>query len=1328
MLKLYRLIFFAVVSILTNSALGQSEISNYPFHDNALGTGGSAKLLTPEKKLSFDKRALLVGGKGESPEFTFPGWDGQEGTVAYRIKGINWNGSGKRFVVFMRATKTVEGSFIVYKYGPVKGIFVLGSKKIPGRKDLLSFPIYDRKLLSNWRSGDWHHVAFTWLKGKFVKLYLDGKLVASGSGTFNGPEKFNGIALGPSKSGMGYNTQSLIKDVYLSPRPMTDTEVALLSNQSIVKNETSVVPFSSMKHPAKQDGIISPDEYPNQFTGLVDNSNFRLSSHPAKVFTGYDQDNLYIAASIKLPSGYNLQSASLTKNDPKLIAGKDIFALFLAKQHKQRLTGLYFTVAPNGVTFDAQEVVDWKRLFCNREVNVNYAIKSTSRVDKESWTVEIAIPKNRIVDSPVLSLGFKLGSKRLSFNPQLVWYDHYQGLSKIVYSDCGIKQKYKSPASGNIQGIIELLANSQQKADLALNITKPQVSRKSDGMVVDKAINERLSIKGTDTLWQKEQELNLKNGKKKTVHFEHQLFKPDVYLFQTKLSTADRVIFNRALMFDYFSTLSIGLSPVPSIEKIKVIYQCRLASEKLKNARLVLEFKRNNKIFLTREITSKLQSGQEELSMQKLAPGKYNVNAKLYSQTSKLLASGLYKFEKKSLENWRREKVGLAALNADWVPSPWTALKRKGSCISVWGREYDYGGEGIIRQIVSQGEKLLKSPVRIKYKLMGENKAREFSKYELKFKPQGKGRIEIIKKAADGNLKLETLQTLEFDGFSKITVKLRPQNALKLEKLWVEIPFKEMPYSQIKGDGFEFVGASKSAAYKSFPVIWFGDNQVNCSILAENCKGWWFDSRYPRLLLEHREGANTVKLMIVNQAGILKKTLDFSWIIQAGPTKALFDGWQDIRMMGGGWTPPPTNLFFVDPRIWSSSYSYPEPLNWPRLKSMVAFAHKRGQKVYPYLTPTTISSYDIVKRDTPVYTFPPYTFPASAIVNRRANSKPKDEYFYNAQDWNMVPHKVNSDGSGKETTELVCTDPDSSWADFFVYSIREMLTKSDVDGFYFDLPLPPMNYNPHKKLSYVTRDGASEGSMQFIATRNLYKRLYWIFEKHRTRARKPYLLGHNTRCVYPINSFVDVEFHGEAFKPRHPFEFTQWALQNEFTAAPLLPPAKKGTPRSYDAIAYRTYFGTNYGTPTMLLPQYGYVAELGKRKDLAREMLAWTFLHNTLLWPAYIKSSTVFDFWKKVNIPFSLKNAIFKGYWENGIKSSPECVRVSWYYNKKTNEYLLVIANFSKESVTAQITIPNAMKQLKYIANMETGKTLEKSGNILAIEIPAYDLRVIHLK
>jgi len=356
--------------------------------------------------------------------------------------------------------------------------------------------------------------------------------------------------------------------------------------------------------------------------------------------------------------------------------------------------------------------------------------------------------------------------------------------------------------------------------------------------------------------------------------------------------------------------------------------------------------------------------------------------------------------------------------------------------------------------------------------------------------------------------------------------------------------------------------------------------------------------------------------------------------------------------------------------------------------------------------------------------------PASAMTNKKKDSQPVEEYWYHAEDWDLVPRKITGDGTDNETTEMAYVDPDSSWTDYFVGSVYAILERTDIDGLYFDLPYPRENRNRAKNLVSVTRDGVEEGTHQYFAARNLYKRLYWAFEKLRGPKRKPYILGHSGRYFFPLSSFWDVsfwdvEFHGEEVKPAKPFEFTQWYLQKTLSGAPSAKPASADAPRSYDALAFRCSYGQQFGIPQMLLPQYGHRIP-ALRPEFSRETLSFTFLHNVLLWPAYIKTGPVYDFWNKVTIPFGMEDVEFHGHWDNEIVSQPDCVRVSYYQKKSTSEYLIAVANYSDQPVDAILKLPLSMGNSSSAVNLESGQQVPVASP-WRINVPAHDLRVYRM-
>ena len=334
-----------------------------------------------------------------------------------------------------------------------------------------------------------------------------------------------------------------------------------------------------------------------------------------------------------------------------------------------------------------------------------------------------------------------------------------------------------------------------------------------------------------------------------------------------------------------------------------------------------------------------------------------------------------------------------------------------------------------------------------------------------------------------------------------------------------------------------------------------------------------------------------------------------------------------------------------------------------------------------------------------------------------------EEYFYFAEDWDLSPPQYNSDGSGRDTTQMVSCSPSSSWTDYFVGSVHEILSKTDIDGFYFDLASARPNFDESKGYCYTTRDGVQEGTMEYSAARDFYKRLYCVFEELRGPARKPYILGHGHPSHLPLASFWDLNFHGEALKPKKPFEFTQWNLQKRLEGHPIAPTAQPDAARSFDAFAYRSSHGAQFGLPIMVLPQYGYVKEL-YRKEHSREMLAWTFLHNNLLWPAYVPAGPVYDCWRKVELVFGMGDAEFHPYWDNDVNCKPDALRASYWRKPGKQDYLLAIANWSAEAQRATVDLPSCFHSFRQCFDLESEATIPVQKSI-AITIPPHDLRML---
>jgi hypothetical protein len=178
--------------------------------------------------------------------------------------------------------------------------------------------------------------------------------------------------------------------------------------------------------------------------------------------------------------------------------------------------------------------------------------------------------------------------------------------------------------------------------------------------------------------------------------------------------------------------------------------------------------------------------------------------------------------------------------------------------------------------------------------------------------------------------------------------------------------------------------------------------------------------------------------------------------------------------------------------------------------------------------------------------------------------------------------------------------------------------------------------------------------------------------------------------------------------------------------------------RSFEAVGYRLgYPQRQTGIPMMVLPQYAkgtrdQDTNRARYQDvaLAREMLAFSVLHNHLIWPTWIHRETVTNYWQAVEMPFGIGDAEFHGYWENGIETTADFIKVSYWKKNDREDYLVAVANWSDTETAAGFTLPPGIAGLAPGADMESGESAEPHADTGRFEvvIPRSDLRVLRFK
>lgn len=1094
----------------------------------------------------------------------------------------------------------------------------------------------------------------------------------------------------------------------------------------------------------KVDGRIDALEYTTQWSGLIENTSNTLYPQRGEFFLSGDLQQLYFGMAVQLPANYKLRARGKGRDDPALIFDTDIFYLFFRRDDQmdaKGFKGVYLAVSSEGNVYDAWEDIHWKEASCHRDASFNAGWRVATSTEAGHWSIELSVPWKDLGVTPrpkgqtfAFAFGLNLQGAQITWQAFSNWYDHYQAFGELRVATEGLAVKV--PKLGEISRgraspklSVTNATEAKQTFGLASLLSTPRkVAGQIAGYVFDVELDpSREQITGKDVLHDSRDSGSLAPGAKKTIQSVADLKKPGHYVLELEARMGGTSWFYQKLPFRYLPPIEASLRPVPSREEIEIKLRFHGARHD-ERGKVSIRFRdANGKEPLTHVAQITGDEISLVLSMSKLPPGDYEVSFELFGRTNNKVWTATQLFKKWETPEWLKNRKGLEALEPDWVPAPWDPIGVDGTRISLWGRKIAFQRGSLIAQIESQDVPLLSDAASVGYSYGEKDHSIVTGEAAVEFEDRG---MTVLTQQGDSpHFALSVRHTIEFDGMHRLDLAVHPKKAETIEKLWIDLPFSQAQYlfftsqsglrsSAWQAGLFPEEGRSRPDFYK---WIWLGNDKVGCCFFVENYKGWILNSEKPRIVLKNDGETKLLRLLLINEPSEVSEPLKITIGLMATPVKPFFNGWRDMRAQGLNIGTPPASIGIASPDYWNSHYSRPTPRNWIALNDMVSYAHERGQRIYPYLGLLYLSPYEYLRSDFGFTDFSDGTgFPSGVSVKKRADAKRLEEYFYFKADWDLTPPSVST--PTRETRVEVRLTPGSSYADYFAHGIHEMLTRSDVDGYFFDIDNPMLDRNPDKGNVYRTKDGREEGTYEMFAIRDLYKRLYYLFDKHRGPERKPYIIGHGFAMSAPYMSFWDAALNGEEIKPKKKFEFTRTFLQKRLYGNPVGLVDDDESIRSYDAFSYRCAHGAQSGLPAMFLPQYGYVSSL-KTNEHAREILSFTFLHNDTLWLAYIPSQPVLEFWRKVEVSFGMGDTDFFPYWENAIKSEPECIRVSYWKKKKAKDWLVAVANWSGRKTEASIQLPPSLSAIATWREMETGRQTP-AGRQWKVTIPAHDLRV----
>ena len=664
---------------------------------------------------------------------------------------------------------------------------------------------------------------------------------------------------------------------------------------------------------------------------------------------------------------------------------------------------------------------------------------------------------------------------------------------------------------------------------------------------------------------------------------------------------------------------------------------------------------------------------------------------------------------------------------------PLTSSYKNGKCeIAPWNRIYTMDQAPFLSSILSGGEELLASPMR----LVGTENGSDLqvtNVYSQLIHGYEKGKeVKACQYMQSSCFVFNTSLSVEYDGMMDwhLTVSshgrsvaqvfgLAPCNfsERKLTRLWLEIPLKKSaaisyqyaPQGKALIDGsvpdmpveLYTAGAmpKESLALPFIEQLFVSNDKAGLAVFFESDKNWQVDN--PRRVIECINGAEEVLIRIhlldsepkswLNKGannGIELMPISFRIGMQATPIKPFtktpykehslhIDCFKKI--------PEPYENFLFSPFGETTEIAIDRIA---RLGVNTLYIHEKWNDIQnsPFLTSDSAARLKLIvgeahKRGMKV--IPYFGYELSTLSPIYAEKS--EEFLCSDVTWHWYRYPW-------QRAPQVCQN--SGWQDVFVEHIERLMDEFGFDGIYLDsINASRACRNEKHGCGYRDSEGNLHATYPVFAVRSLMKRLCAIVEK------RGGIISSHSYGTFPITSmaFSHVMWEGES-------------LQAHFMKGTL-----DHVPEGY----YRSvYTGRNLGILINIL--------------CYSNPPIWTFreaMSNALPYgiiPKPVDTAEPLEdmdkLWRILD-SFDIEHATWNPYFDNTIISSTDNVRISYYETEK--ELLCLAANMKKQPCKqVSVTLPFFAQ---HIMDSENGEVLATNANILTLDFESFGHRIFKI-
>lgn len=922
--------------------------------------------------------------------------------------------------------------------------------------------------------------------------------------------------------------------------------------------EESAFAIPRMSAPPTLDGKIDAAEWRDSaaISGMLENGTDYLDARPATFFLAWDAGHIYMACRVYLPPGYKLRLGGGRAQDGADCFDDGLELLFkpLGKNVSSRNERTEFKLNISGLGYGGtytrlavgQIMKTWEP---EMHTATRVTEQGTAPMGGAWWELEAAfsnkdfelIGDNRAGDQWRMMLG-------INHMPNTTWMQARIPCIGSYFTPQGKTLVTLVETTPTVQMMMESLPNlaSDGTASLVVKAHNPSPGQSQVKVSVD--------VAGKIV---KDETLDVPAGGDKTFSLNEKL-PESVREGRFNVHAAE----GQNTLLSYTAVFKVGqfdarIRPVPAPKPDEFSFaakfnpvrgQLQITADSftlpdpaaVKSLSYTITNKTSGKTVASGEITRVTsQVFEDVLTLKDLEAGAYEVTSSLLLKDGKSYGPRTGTFEKKDEAKAFPEWWGKDPGDSERVIPPFTAIDRKGSRLSCWGRSYELSSLGLPKAVASQDGKVMAAPARVVVVSGGKETVINLGSPVV---TDATGwRVRFSGKAEGAGLAFSAQGWMEQDGMVSVDLTYQPSDGKKIvvDGLRIEYPVANDVAECLGcvGSGFNFAPISALVLSRDkqgrlwstfdigrkgsgmqigsfYPYVWLGSERRGLMWWGDNDQGWFPDNDVPAHEVARENGAVVLKNNIIGKSSEVSgpRTIHFTWM--ASPFKPLPKGWRMYAATEDGTffqpfrgcrTNPKTGKPFFDlskiATLGNCNWIHPEsdePSEWSKLwAEQKAGADDHVKKDRPF---------DLYNARVGVW----WMHQSFQLIGYGHKSIQDDVFNYFGDEW--YPDGIDT--------------WNQSYTDYAMWLLDRSFREGGVVSTYWDLSFPVLYGSLLSGLAYRLPDGRIQPGYNSLNCRRFFQRLWAIQDK---QGLNPGCTGtHSTQAyIYPCIPWISAILDGE---------------------------------------------------------------------------------------------------------------------------------------------------------------------------------------------------------